>query len=541
MDYNADIPFEHIPAAGFYDTTEEINQNHTEKQAFDHRTRQSGARRKDTEDPNASHKRRPKDESKEAEAAERQAMARAERLQRLQEAEQISKRRKLALPAPQTNNVGTSVLAITDVEETPAIGESEFDIKSLLKSGFNSLPKPKNDFDLVAPEEEDEQEEPEKPAKKVAVTETVRAEPKEVEATENNQIALHKSIFDSGTGSRALAERRANMTQIKPEWHAPWKLMRVISGHLGWVRSVCVEPDNQWFATGAGDRTIKIWDLASGTLKTTLTGHIMTVRGLAVSPRHPYMFSCGEDKMVKCWDLEQNKVIRHYHGHLSGVYAMDLHPNLDVLVTAGRDAVVRVWDMRTRMAVHVLSGHKGTISSVKCQEADPQIISGSMDAQVRLWDLAAGKTQTVLTHHKKSVRALTMHPTEFTFASGSADNIKQWKLPEGSFMHNYQPQHNAIVNTLSTNSDGVMFSGGDNGSMALFDWKTGRKFQDIETTAVPGSLDSENGIFASTFDHTGLRLITCEADKSIKMWREDPDATPETHPGIDYQPTLQRW
>jgi len=34
--------------------------------------------------------------------------------------------------------------------------------------------------------------------------------------------------------------------------------MRVISGHLGWVRSVAVEPGNKWFATGAGDRTIKV-------------------------------------------------------------------------------------------------------------------------------------------------------------------------------------------------------------------------------------------------------------------------------------------
>ena len=56
------------------------------------------------------------------------------------------------------------------------------------------------------------------------------------------------------------------------------------------------------------DRTIKIWDMASGQLKLTLTGHIEQVTGLVVSPRHPYMFSVGLDKMVKCWDLEQNKV-----------------------------------------------------------------------------------------------------------------------------------------------------------------------------------------------------------------------------------------
>ena len=99
------------------------------------------------------------------------------------------------------------------------------------------------------------------------------------------------------------------LSQPRPDWHPPWKLQRVISGHLGWVRALAVEPNNQWFASGAGDRTIKIWDLASGQLRLTLTGHISTVRGLAVSPRHPYMFSCGEDKMVKCWDLETNKVV----------------------------------------------------------------------------------------------------------------------------------------------------------------------------------------------------------------------------------------
>ena len=261
--------------------------------------------------------------------------------------------------------------------------------------------------------------------------------------------------------------RKQTAQQPKPEWHAPWKLMRVISGHLGWVRSLAVEPGNQWFASGAGDRTIKIWDLASGSLRLTLTGHISTVRGLAVSPRHPYLFSCGEDKMVKCWDLETNKVIRHYHGHLSGVYTLSLHPTLDVLVTGGRDGVARVWDMRTRSNIHVLSGHRQTVTDVKCQEADPQVISSSLDSTVRLWDLAAGKTMGVLTHHKKGVRALAVHPKEFTFASGSTGSIKQWKCPEGAFMQNFDGQ-NAIINTLSVNEDNVLFSGGTSPYLLVF-------------------------------------------------------------------------
>lgn len=78
---------------------------------------------------------------------------------------------------------------------------------------------------------------------------------------------------------------------------------------LRWVRSIAFDPSNEWFVTGSADRTIKLWDTASGQLKLTLTGHIEQVTGLAVSPRHPYMFSCSLDKEVKCWDLEHNKVM----------------------------------------------------------------------------------------------------------------------------------------------------------------------------------------------------------------------------------------
>ncbi|KAF8217850.1 WD40 repeat-like protein [Mycena galopus ATCC 62051] len=332
------------------------------------------------------------------------------------------------------------------------------------------------------------------------------------------------STFQSSAKlSSALTLHKTTRT-IKPTYHPPWKLVRVISGHLGWVRSVAVEPGNQWFATGAGDRVIKIWDLASGELKLSLTGHISTVRGLAVSPRHPYLFSCGEDKMVRCWDLEANKIIRHYHGHLSGVYALSLHPTLDVLVTAGRDASARVWDMRTKAQIHVLSGHTATVADVKCQESEPQVITGSMDSTVRLWDLAAGKTRVTLTHHKKSVRALAIHPTEYSFASGSAGaggsgNIKKWKCPEGTFVCNFSG-HDAIVNTMSVNAEGVFFSGADNGSLRLWDYATGTPFQSMEDVPQPGSLEAEAGVFCSTFDMTGTRLITGGADKTIKIYAE---------------------
>ncbi|CAH1956102.1 unnamed protein product [Acanthoscelides obtectus] len=325
-------------------------------------------------------------------------------------------------------------------------------------------------------------------------------------------------------------------TMPKPKWHPPWKLYRVIAGHLGWVRCAAVEPGNEWFATGAADRIIKIWDLASGQLKVSLTGHVSTVRGLAVSARHPYLFSCGEDRQVKCWDLEYNKVIRHYHGHLSAVYSLALHPTIDVLLTAGRDSTARVWDMRTKANVHTLTGHTHTVTTVIAQASEPQVITGSHDSTIRLWDLAAGKSICTLTNHKKSVRDVVFHPTLNMFASCSPDNIKQWKCPDGKFIQNLSG-HNCIVNCLAVNPESVLVSAGDNGTMFFWDWRTGYNFQRLQAPVQPGSMDSEAGIFSMTFDNSGSRLITTEADKTIKIYKEDDTATEETHP-INWKPDI---
>jgi hypothetical protein len=130
---------------------------------------------------------------------------------------------------------------------------------------------------------------------------TARAAPQGVTTESTDDFNRVKALAEkAATSSRAMIVRRTAAKVPKPKWHAPWKLMRVISGHLGWVRCAAVEPGNEWFVTGSADRTIKVWDLASGTLKVTLTGHVNTVRAVTVSPRHPYLFSCGDDRQVLC-------------------------------------------------------------------------------------------------------------------------------------------------------------------------------------------------------------------------------------------------
>ncbi|KAI0160394.1 pre-mRNA splicing factor component-domain-containing protein [Xylariaceae sp. FL1272] len=99
MDYNADIPFEKAPAAGFYDTLDEQKRNEFQRTSFDPRKQQLANKRKGEQDEEADRKRRKNE--KDGPSAATQAALKAGQMQKIREAEQSSKRRALALPAPQ--------------------------------------------------------------------------------------------------------------------------------------------------------------------------------------------------------------------------------------------------------------------------------------------------------------------------------------------------------------------------------------------------------------------------------------------------------
>ncbi len=106
------------------------------------------------------------------------------------------------------------------------------------------------------------------------------------------------------------------------------------------------------------------------------------------------------------------------------------------------------------------------------------------------------------------------------------------------FLHNLSG-HNSSLNTLALNDDGVLVSGGDDGSLRFWDAHSGHCFQKAHTIAQPGSLDAEAGIYAAAFDLSGSRLVTCEADKSVKIWKESATATKSSHP-VDMQAWTQQ-
>jgi pleiotropic regulator 1 len=104
-------------------------------------------------------------------------------------------------------------------------------------------------------------------------------------------------------------------------------------------------------------------------------------------------------------------------------------------------------------------------------------------------------------------------------------------MPNINYCFHFHPAH--VVHIFKVLIQSMLT--GDNGSLWFWDYKSGHNYQQAQTIVQPGSLDSEAGIYALSYDITGSRLITCEADKTIKFWKEDEKATPETHP-IHFKP-----
>jgi len=102
-----------------------------------------------------------------------------------------------------------------------------------------------------------------------------------------------------------------------------------------------------FLASGSRDKTIKIWETATGVCCLTLNGHDNWVRGLVFHPNGKYLISVADDKSIKVWDLQQGRAIKTINdAHTHFVSCVDYNVNNPHLATGGVDDFIKIWSCK---------------------------------------------------------------------------------------------------------------------------------------------------------------------------------------------------
>ncbi|MEZ2250165.1 protein kinase, partial [Microcoleus sp.] len=154
-------------------------------------------------------------------------------------------------------------------------------------------------------------------------------------------------------------------------------LVKTLTGHSDLVHSVAISPDGQTLVSSSWNKTIKIWNLATGNLIRTLSGNSSPVNSVAISPDGQTLVSSSWDKTIKIWNLATGNLIRTLSGHSNDVSSVAISPDGQTLVSSSWDKTIKIWNLATGNLIRTLSGNSSPVNSVAISPDGQTLVSSS--------------------------------------------------------------------------------------------------------------------------------------------------------------------
>jgi hypothetical protein len=104
-------------------------------------------------------------------------------------------------------------------------------------------------------------------------------------------------------------------------------------------------PNGDRLASAGADRTVRVWDVASGRQVLVLAGHLDGVNQVAFSPDGAFIASVSDDRTLRLWDARTGAPLAILRGDTQGVGALAFAPGGGQISTGSDDGSLRVWDV----------------------------------------------------------------------------------------------------------------------------------------------------------------------------------------------------
>ena len=188
-------------------------------------------------------------------------------------------------------------------------------------------------------------------------------------------------------------------------------------------------------ASGSQDGEINIWNIESGECLQTLTGHTSSIMGIICLP-NGNLVSCSFDKTIKVWDLTRGESIQTLTGYSYFAVCIVLLRN-GQLASGYEDGTIKIWNMESGECVHTLDGHSNYI--VHLHQLDSgELVSCSNDETIKIWNVTEGICIRNITDHMESyIQSIRINYKDNTFVSCDIlGAIRNWNLKTGECITN---------------------------------------------------------------------------------------------------------
>ena len=163
-------------------------------------------------------------------------------------------------------------------------------------------------------------------------------------------IALLLALALVAAGGEPSSSAPGGQAAPKPE-------LVITIGHLFSVGSIAYSRDGKLLASGGQDKTIKLWDVASGRLIRTLVDlnpaykapnhdeNYQAVLATAFSPDGKTLAAGSWDETIKLWSVPEGKLLGAIEGKSDEIISFAFSPDGKVLASGSDDTTIRFWDV----------------------------------------------------------------------------------------------------------------------------------------------------------------------------------------------------